>query len=79
MQDRIRVIKRGAHNSMNRIPSNPIAKSACERERETVNTVKGWIAEWQKRKRALQIAANSIMRSIGDHSETPTKPLVVVN
>jgi hypothetical protein len=79
MQERIRIIKRGAHQAISVIPSHPITKSARERERETVNTVKGWIVEWEQRKRALQNAANSLMRSIGDPSEAPTKPFAVMN
>jgi hypothetical protein len=79
MQERIRIIKRGTHNDLNTVPSHPITKSARERERETVNTVKAWIVEWEQRKRALQNAANSLMRSIGDPSETPTKPLAIMN
>jgi hypothetical protein len=79
MQTRIRIIKRGERNSMNEVAANPIAKSARERERERVNTVKGWIGEWQQRQRALQIAANSLIRSMRDPSETPTKPFAVVN
>jgi hypothetical protein len=79
MQTRIRIIKRGARNATNQVAANPIAKTAREREREGANTVKGWIGEWQQRQRALQTAANSLLRSIGDPSEAPTKPFAVVN
>ena len=79
MQTGIRIIKRGAQNATNQVATNPVAKTARERERERVNTVKGWISEWEVRKRALQTAANSLMRSIGDPSYAPTKPFAVVN
>ena len=79
MQTRIRIIKRGARNTTNQFATNPIAKTARERERERANTVKGWIGEWEMRKRALQTAANSLLRSIGDPSEASTKPFAVVN
>jgi hypothetical protein len=79
MQTRIRIIKRGAQNATNQVATNPVAKTARERERERVNTVKGWISEWETRKRALQTAANSLIRSIGDRSEAPTKPFAVVS
>jgi hypothetical protein len=79
MQERIRIIKRGTQQATNVIPPHPITKSARERERETVNTVKGWIVEWEQRKHALQNAAHSLLRSIGDSSETPTKPLAIMN
>ena len=79
MQAQIRIIKRGAQNASNQVATNPVAKTARERERERVNTVKGWISEWEMRKRALQTAANSLLRSIGDSSEASTKPFAVVN
>jgi hypothetical protein len=79
MQERIRIIKRGTQQAMHVIPPHPITKSVRERERETVNTVKGWIVEWEKRKRALQTAANSLLCSMRDPSEAPTKPFAVVN
>ena len=78
MQTQIRIIKREARNATNQVAANPIAKSARERERERVKTVKGWIGEWEMRKRTLQTAANSLLRSIGDR-EASTKPLAVVN
>jgi len=79
MQAQIRIIKRGVRNAANAVAANPIEKTARERERERANTVKGWIGEWEMRKRALQTAANSFMRSIGDPSEASTKPFAVVN
>jgi hypothetical protein len=79
MQTRIRIIKRGARNATNQVADNPIEKSARERERDSANTVKGWIGEWETRKRALQTAANSLLCSIGDPSEASTKPFAVVN
>ena len=51
----------------------PVAKSDRERERETMDTVKAWIADWHERKRSMQNAADSIIRSIGARRENPTK------
>jgi hypothetical protein len=79
MEGRIRIIKRGAPHVINPISANPIAKSDRQRERETVNTVKGWIADWEARKRSLQEAAATILCSIGDRSEVATKRLARVN
>jgi hypothetical protein len=79
MQTRIRIIKRGTRTATNQVTTNPIAKTARERERERANTVKGWIGEWEMRRRALRTAANSLLRSIGDPSEPSTKPFAVVN
>jgi DNA-binding transcriptional regulator YiaG len=78
MQARIKIIKRAAHNGMNEV-SNPIAKSDRERERETVNTVKAWVADWEERKRSLQNAANAILCSIGSPRERATKRFAILN
>jgi hypothetical protein len=79
MQARIRIIKRGAQNSPSDLSINPVAKSDGERERETVNTVKAWIADWHERKRSSQNAANSMIRSMGTRREGPTKAVPVLN
>ena len=79
MQARIRIIKRGAQNGLSDVSANPVAKSDGERERETADTVKAWIADWHERKRSLQNAADSIIRSIGAHREGPTKRFPVLN
>ncbi len=79
MQARIKIIKRATHNGMNAVPSNPIAKSDRERERETVNTVKAWVADWEERKRSLRNAAEAILCSIGDRRERQTKRFAIVN
>ena len=78
MQTRIRIIKRGAQNRID-ISANPVVKSDGERERETVGTVKAWIADWHERKRLSQNAANSIIRSIGTHREGAAKAVPVLN
>ena len=65
MQARIRIIKRNSQNDMNWVSADPITKSDRERERETVNTVKGWVADWHERQVQLQIAADALIRSMG--------------
>ena len=75
MQTRIKVIKRGTATGPNHDSTNPATKSDRERERETVDTVKGWIADWHERKRSLQVAANSIISSIGVRRDAPTNRL----
>jgi len=64
MQARVRIIKRGSQNEMSGVSPTPIIKSDRERERETVHTVKAWVADWEKRKRSLQVAAILDMRSM---------------
>jgi hypothetical protein len=72
MQTGIRIIKRGAQNGRSNRSANPVAKSDSERERERVETVKAWIADWHDRKRSMQEAADVILRSIGARRERPT-------
>jgi len=79
MQARIRIIKRGAQNGGSEVSANPVAKSDGERERETVDTVKAWVADWHERKRSLQNAADLIIRSLGAGCESPTKRFTVLN
>ena len=60
MQPGIRIVKREARNRMNSV-SVSVPKSDRERERENVDTVKGWVSEWEKRKRQLQSAADALI------------------
>jgi hypothetical protein len=79
MQARIRIIKRSSQIDMDCVSANPIIKSDRERERETVNTVKAWVADWERRNRSLQNAANAIIRSIDRGNENTTKEFAVVS
>lgn len=78
MDGRIRIIKRGTPNVINPISANSIAKSDRQRERETVETVKTWVADWQQRRRALHDAAILLVRSIDRGRENTTKEFAVV-
>lgn len=73
MQTGIRIIKRGTQSGRSDFSANPVAKSDSERERERVETVKAWIADWHDRKLSMQEAADAILRSICAHRERPTK------
>jgi hypothetical protein len=79
MQAQIRIIKRSSHNGVNSVSANPIIKSDRERERETVNTVKAWIADWEQRKRSLHEAAILVLRSIDRGSENTKKEFAVAS
>jgi hypothetical protein len=72
MQTGIRIIKRGAQSGRSDRSANPVAKSDRERERDAVDSVKGWIADWNERKRSMQEAADSLLRSIGARRESST-------
>ena len=69
MEGRIRIIKRGTPNGTNPIAAIPTAKSDRQRERETSETVKTWVADWQQRRRSLHDAAILLIRSIDRGSE----------
>jgi hypothetical protein len=72
MKAGIRIIKRGAKHGMDGVSGKPIAKSDRDREREAVDTVKAWVADWEERKRSLQSAAVSLFRSIDSGRESST-------
>jgi len=73
MQSGIRIIKRETQSGMKGVSGKQIAKSDRDREREAVDTVKAWVADWEERKRSLQSAAVSLIRSIESGRETSTK------
>lgn len=79
MQARVRIIKRSSQNGMNSVSANPIIKSDRVRERETVNTVKAWVADWEQRQRSLHDAAILLIRSIDGGSENTTKEFAVAS
>lgn len=76
MQSRIRIIKRREAVSTSGASPNQVEMTARQRERETVNTVKSWIAEWETRNRSLKAAAFSLLQ---DGSENSTRRFAVVN
>lgn len=79
MQARVRIIKREAQNGMNAVSKNEIAKSDREREREAVDTVKGWVADWNERKLSMQKAALLMLLSIDKGRESSTKRFARAN
>ena len=70
MHARIRIIKRGAGQTTSSQCVNEIEKTVQQREREMVNNVKSWVAEWEARNRALKNAALSLLRESLPHSAT---------
>ena len=77
MQTRIRIIKGGAGANTKSLPANQSDKDDSQRERETANTVKSWVAEWEERNRLVKAAAFSLLRSLENRSESPTRRLAV--
>lgn len=79
MQPGIRIIKRGAEANPNDLATKQIEKTDQVRERETANTVKSWVAEWETRNRMLKTAALSLLRSLEDDKRNSAQRLGVVN
>jgi len=79
MQTTIRIIKRGEGGSTSGSSSSQVEKTAQQSERETAKTVKGWIAEWEARNRAVKAAAFSLLGSLEKGSENSTRRFAVVN
>ncbi len=60
MNSKIKVIKGGNRGNSNGLASR-IQKTERERERETADTVKSWITEWEERKRSLTASAFALI------------------
>ena len=78
MQSGIKIIKRGTGDNKNGLSDNQLEKTDRQLDRETANTVKSWVAEWEARNRALKTAAASLLRSLENRSESPTRRFAVV-
>ena len=79
MQTRIRIIKRGEGASTSSPSPNQVEKTAQQSERDTANTVKSWIAEWETRNRAVKAAAFALLGSLENRSENSTRRFAVAN
>ena len=78
MQSRIRIIKRSEGATTNSLPADQSDMTDSQRERDTANTVKSWVAEWEARNRLVQAAAFSLLRSLENRSESSTRRFAVV-
>jgi hypothetical protein len=63
MNSKIKVVKRGARGNSNGWAGG-IQKTERERERETADTVKSWITEWEERKRSLTASALALITGL---------------
>jgi hypothetical protein len=64
---------------MNGFSAKPTTKTDRQIERETVDTVKGWVADWGQRKRSLHDAAMLLICSIDRGTENTAKEFAVVS
>ena len=78
MQSRIRIIKRSEGAITNSVPADQSDRTDSQREQDTANTVKSWVAEWEARNRLVQAAAFSLLRSLENGSESTTRRFAVV-
>jgi hypothetical protein len=78
MQSTIRVIKRSEGATTKSLPEDQSDRTDRQRERDTANTVKSWVAEWEARNRFVQAAAFSLLRSLENGSESSTRRFAVV-
>jgi hypothetical protein len=78
MQSTIRIIKRSEGATTNSLPADQSDRTDRQRERDTANTVKSWVAEWEARNRLVQAAAFSLLRSLENRSESSTQRFAVV-
>jgi len=78
MQSRIRIIKRSEGATTNSLPADQSDMTDSQRERDTANTVKSWVAEWEVRNRLVQAAAFSLLRSLENRSESSTRRFALV-
>ena len=79
MQSAIRIVKRGSSVATTALSANEVEKTVQQREHETVNTVKSWIAEWEQRKRSLQAAAFELVRSLENSRQNSAQAFAVTN
>ena len=77
MQSRIRIIKR-SQGATNSLPADQSDRTEAQRERDTANTVKSWVTEWEARNRLLQAAAFSLLGSLENRSECSTRRFALV-
>ena len=78
MQSRIRIIKRSEAPITKSLPADQSDRTDSQREQDTANTVKSWVAEWEARNRLVQAAAFSLLRSLENGSESTTRRFAVV-
>jgi hypothetical protein len=78
MESRIRIIKHSQSATTNSLPADQSDRTDRQRKRDTANTVKSWVAEWEERNRLVKAAAFSLLRSLENGSESSTRRFAVV-
>jgi len=78
MQSKIRIIKRSEGATAKSLPADQSERSVRQRDRDTANTVKSWVTEWETRNRLVQAAALSLLRSLENRGESATQRFATV-
>jgi hypothetical protein len=60
------------------LPADQSDRTVSQRERDTANTVKSWVAEWEVRNRLVRAAAFSLLRSLENKSDSSTRQFALV-
>lgn len=68
MNSKIKVIKGGTRGNSNGL-AGTIQKTERERARETADTVKSWITEWEEQKRSLTASAFALIACLDHRSQ----------
>ena len=76
MNSRVKVIKGGTRTNSNSVAST-IQKTERERERETADSVKSWITEWEERKRLLRKSALTLITLLDQRSPSGERQVVL--
>ena len=76
MNSKIKVIKGGTRGNSNGL-AGTIQKTERERERETTDTVKSWITEWEERKRSLTASAFALITRLDQCSQSSAQQVVL--
>jgi hypothetical protein len=54
MRPAVRIIKNGTSRNTTELSSDRVEKTENQSQRDTATIVKGWISEWQQRRRSPQ-------------------------
>jgi hypothetical protein len=59
MRQKVRIIKHGTSQNTMGLSNDHVEKTESQSRRDTAKIVKGWISEWQQRRRSPQRASST--------------------
>jgi hypothetical protein len=60
MRPNVKIIKNGTSRNTTDLSNDHVEKTESQRQRDTATIVKGWISEWQERRRSRQRPSSTI-------------------